>query len=149
MIEFGKTYHDIVTDFEGICTGMVEWLYGCKQYILQPKGESSHKKEHGAMFFEKQLEYVNDGIADKIEAPEILPQRFFGKDCLDKVTGLRGICIGRYIWLFNCDQYVIEYRPEETSKDTKMTLLDEGRLEIVADSDREIAPEDVASPREG
>lgn len=41
------------------------------------------------------------------------------------------------------------YQPEETSKNTKMTLLDKGRLEVVADSDREIAPEDAASPREG
>ena len=149
MIEFGKTYHDIVTDFEGICTGMVEWLYGCRQYILQPKGENTHKKEHGAMFFEKQLEYVNDGIADKVEAPAIQPQRFFGKECLDKVTGLRGICIGRYIWLFNCDQYVLEFQPDARTKETKFNILDEGRVEIAPDPSKEVRPEDVASPRSG
>jgi len=27
MIEFGKTYRDIVSGFEGICTGKVEWMY--------------------------------------------------------------------------------------------------------------------------
>ena len=29
MIEFGKRYRDIVSGFEGICTGCVEWIYGC------------------------------------------------------------------------------------------------------------------------
>ena len=51
MIEFGKQYRDIVSGFEGICTGMVEWMYGCKQYILSPKAETASKKEHSSLFF--------------------------------------------------------------------------------------------------
>ena len=46
MIEFGKTYRDIVSGFEGICTGKIEWMYGCTQYILAPKVESTSKKEY-------------------------------------------------------------------------------------------------------
>ena len=94
MIEFGKTYRDIVSGFEGICTGKVEWMYGCTQYILAPKVESTSKKEYSSTFFEKQLEEVDAGISDRVEAPVVGEQRFFGKECVDKVTGIRGMCIG-------------------------------------------------------
>ena len=91
----------------------------------------------------------DDGISSKVESPEIHPQRFFGKECIDKVTHIKGMCIGRYIWLFNCDQYVLEFRPEEKSLETKYNILDEGRVEVLEASCREITPEDVASPRPG
>lgn len=149
MIEFGKHYRDMVSGFEGICTGMVEWMYGCRQYILSPRTENPSKKELGALFFEKQLEFIDDGIADKVEAPVIGEQRFFGRECVDKVTGVRGMCIGRYIWLFNCDQYVLEYQPDVRTKETKCIILDEGRVDIAPDPTREVRPEEVAGPRAG
>lgn len=149
MIEFGKTYRDIVTGFEGICTGMVEWMYGCKQFILSPKADRASKKESSSLFFEKQLEEVDPGISDKIEAPIIGEPLFFGKECIDKVTHVKGMCIGRYIWLFNCDQYVLEYRPKEDSLETKFNILDEGRVELAPKPTRKIEPEEVASSRPG
>ena len=149
MIEFGRTYRDIVTGFEGICTGMVEWMYGCKQYILSPKVESASKREASSLFFEKQLEEIDAGISDKVEMPVIGKPRFFGKECVDKVTGIHGVCIGRYIWLFNCDQYVLEYMPKADSLETRFDTLDEGRIEVATEPAREIKPEEVASPRPG
>ena len=59
------------------------------------------------------------------------------------------MCIGRYIWLFNYDQYVLEYQPKEDSLETKFNILDEGRVELVAEPSREIKPEEVASTRSG
>ena len=149
MIEFGKTYRDMVSGFEGICIGMVEWLYGCKQYILSPKAESASKRETSSTFYEKQLEFVDDGISARVEVPEIKLQRFFGKECVDKVTQIKGICIGRYIWLFNCDQYVLEFTTKEDPPQTKVLILDEGRVDVVPNPTREVDPEDVESPRPG
>jgi len=149
MIEFGKTYRDIVSGFEGICTGKVEWMYGCTQYILAPKVESTSKKEYSSTFFEKQLEEVDVGISDRVEAPVVGEQRFFGKECVDKVTGTRGMCIGRYIWLFNSDQYVLQYQPKADSREHALLILDEGRVEVAAKATREVKPEDVAGPRPG
>ena len=149
MIELGKHYRDMVSGFEGVCTGIVEWLYGCRQYILSPKSESASKKEHGSLFFEKQLEYLDDGIAGKVEAPVIGEALYFGKECIDKVTRVKGMCIGRYIWLFNCDQYVLEYRPKDDSRETKYNVLDEGRVELVIAPTREVTPEEVKSTRSG
>jgi len=149
MIEFGKRYRDIVSGFEGICTGYVEWIYGCNQFILAPRAENASKKESSSLFFEKQLEYLDDGIAGKVEVPEIGKPRFIGMECVDKVTGFQGMCIGRYVWLFNCDQYVLEFQPDEKTRETKFNILDEGRIEIVPNSIKEIHPEEVASPRPG
>jgi len=147
MIEFGKRYRDIVSGFEGICTGYVEWIYGCNQFILAPRAENASKKESSSLFFEKQLEYLDDGIAGKVEVPEIGKPRFIGMECVDKVTGFQGMCIGRYVWLFNCDQYVLEFQPDEKTRETKFNILDEGRIEIVPNSTKEIHPGEVTSPR--
>ena len=49
------------------------------------------KKESSSLFFEKQLEYLDDGIADKVDIPQIDKPKFIGMECVDKVTGFRGI----------------------------------------------------------
>lgn len=54
-IIMGKTYRDIVSGFEGICTGVVEWMYGCQQYTLQPRSDVASKKEKSSLFFARQL----------------------------------------------------------------------------------------------
>ena len=122
---------------------------GCNQFILAPRAENASKKESSSLFFEKQLEYLDDGIVDKVEIPDVSAPRFIGMECVDKVTGFRGMCIGRYVWLFNCDQYVLEFQPNEKTRETKFNILDEGRIEIVPNSTKEIHPEEVASPRPG
>ena len=63
---------------------------------------------------------------------------------MDKVTGTRGMCIGRYIWLFNSDQYVLQYQPKADSREHTLLILDEGRVEVAAESTREVKPEDVS-----
>ena len=131
------------------CASVCAWIYGCNQFILAPRAENASKKESSSLFFEKQLEYLDDGIVDKVETPDVSAPRFIGMECVDKVTGFRGMCIGRYVWLFNCDQYVLEYQPNEKTRETKFNILDEGRIEIVPNSTKEIHPEEVASPRPG
>ena len=148
-IVFGKTYRDIVTGFEGICTGAVEWMYGCKDFALQPRSETNNKRERAALFNEKQMELVDDGIVDKIEQPIIDEPVLFGKECVDKVTGVRGMCIGRGIWLFSSTQYVLEVQPEDKEKESRFMWLDAGRVEQVKDPTHEIDPKDVAGPRPG
>ena len=146
----GKTCRDIVSGFEGICTGVLEWMYGCRQYSLQAKAdENAARKERRDTFFEKQLEIVDDGIISKVEIPPEEPPRFFGKECRDKVTGIKGMCVGRMVWLFNTTQYIIEIPAEDHDKSSRLEWLDEGRVETVEEPVREIDPKEVASPRPG
>ena len=151
MNEFlGKTCRDIVSGFEGVCTGVLEWMYGCRQYSLQAKAdENGTRKDRRDTFFEKQLEIVDDGISGKVEIPPEEPPRFFGKECRDKVTGIKGMCIGRMVWLFNSTQYIIEIPAEDHDKSSRLEWLDEGRIETTEEPVREVDPKNVAGSRPG
>lgn len=37
----GYTYQDIITGLTGVCIGHVEYITGCHQSLIQPKGEGS------------------------------------------------------------------------------------------------------------
>ena len=145
----GKRCKDIVSGLEGICIGVVEWMYGGRQFVLQPKAEGGMKRHYSSFYFEKQLEVLDDGVADKIEIPEYRQQEYFGKECRDKVTGVIGMCIGRAIWLFNCDQYVLEIQPEDHAKDSRLLWLDDGRVEVTAEQEKSIQPEEITGTRAG
>ena len=145
----GKSCRDIVSGLEGICIGVVEWMYGCQQFVIQPKAENGMKKNYSNFFFEKQLEIMDDGVSAKMPAPEYREQIYFGKECRDKVTGVVGMCIGRAIWLFNCDQYVLEIQPEDHGKDSRLVWLDDGRLEVTEEQEKAIEPEAVKGSRAG
>jgi hypothetical protein len=148
-IIMGKTYRDIVSGFEGICTGVVEWMYGCQQYTLQPRSDVASRKEKSSLFFARQLELVDDGISDKVEAPTYDAPAFFGKECVDKVTGVHGMCIGRGIGLFSSPQYILEIQPEDHEKPSRYEWLDEGRMAVAENPSREVDPETVKGEKPG
>ena len=145
----GKTCRDIVSGFEGICIGIAEWMYGCRQMIVKPRVDSEGKRSAATYLFEKQLEVVDDGITGKVEVPSYTAPVYFGKECRDKVTGVVGMCVGRSIWLFNTDQYVLEIQPEDHAKESRLVWLDDGRMEVTEKQARSIEPERVASSRPG
>ena len=145
----GKRCRDIVSGLEGICIGVVEWMYGCRQFVLQPKAEDGMKKTFSSFYFEKQLEVIDEGVTDKVEVPAYRPQEYFGKECRDKVTGVVGMCVGRAIWLFNCDQYVLEIQPEDQAKESRLLWLDDGRMETTEEQKSAIEPDTVIGSRSG
>ena len=107
------------------------------------------KKNFPHLLFEKQLEILDNGISDKVEIPEYRPQQFFGKECRDKVTGVVGMCVGRAIWLFNCDQYVLEIQSEDMTKESRLVWLDDGRMEVTEDQEKAIDPDSIEGSRPG
>lgn len=145
----GKNCRDIVSGYEGICTGIVEHFYGCRQIKLQSRSENGREKTYPAYFMEKQIEVVDDGISGQVEIPEYHKPLYFGKECQDKVTGIKGICVGRGIWLFNCDQYVLEIQPEDASKESRIVWLDDGRIEAIEKPEKEVKQEEITGTRPG
>lgn len=141
----GKKCKDIVTGFEGICVGFCESISGCRQFILQPVSDRVDEKKRSAYFFEKQLEVIGEGLKD-VELPEYTEPVLLGKECIDKVTKIKGVCSGRITWLFAGPQYMLEYLQNGNNEDASMICLDEGRLEVVGDK---VAPEDVQGTRTG
>jgi hypothetical protein len=39
----GATAQDVITGFQGIITGHVAYITGCRQYLLVPKGEKTER----------------------------------------------------------------------------------------------------------
>lgn len=143
----GTNCRDIVTGFEGICTSMIDYFYGCETYSLRPK-TTNNATEFPMPFYRAQLEVIDDGIRDRIEIPEYTEPTLFGKVCRDKVTGMEGVAVARAVSLFSSDQYVLEYQPEDLSKEARLVWIDEGRLEIIPDS-KSVAHEDVKGKKAG
>ena len=140
----GKCCRSIVSGYEGICTGVLEYMYGCELFRLQAKGTETAKKPEPQFFYEKELEVIGDGI--EAEIPKVDEPQFFGKECRDKVTGFKGVCVGRIINLFSGEQYILEYQPEDQSKEARMVWLDEGRIEIIGE---QVKKEEVKGSRPG
>ena len=84
----GKRCRDIVSGLEGICIGVVEWMYGCRQFVLQPKAEDGMKRTFSSFYFEKQLEVLDDGITDIRIRLAVVP--FFPAPVVEHVELLPG-----------------------------------------------------------
>lgn len=38
-IQLGRTYKDVITGFQGVATGYVQYITGCNQVLLAPRAE--------------------------------------------------------------------------------------------------------------
>ena len=60
----GRTYKDTITGFQGVATGHCEYLTGCSQTLLSPKGSDSMKRPDSEWFDDQRLILVSD--ADRV-----------------------------------------------------------------------------------
>ncbi len=54
-IKMGSTASDILTTFTGVVTGYAQYITGCDQYLLTPKGKDKHKKDESEWFDDNRL----------------------------------------------------------------------------------------------
>ena len=67
-LEFGMEAEDVVTGFAGIITAKVEYLNGCTQFCLKPKGtKPDGDPKEGHYFDENQVRYVGEGLRGVIK----------------------------------------------------------------------------------
>ena len=149
----GRIIKDKITQKEGICTGTLDWMFGCRLFIMQPRSKDKDDKEeisnHEVTVPEPCMEIVDPVPAIDAGFPEEEKPKYFGKICRDKITGYEGMCIGR-CWTFYAEkQYCIQakYSKKKLRKPAAM-WLDEGRIEII-ESDKAIEPEEVQSEQRG
>lgn len=55
----GYTYQDVITRFEGVAIGHVEYLTGCNQTLIVPRGSDSTKREEAEWFDDQRLIRLN------------------------------------------------------------------------------------------
>jgi hypothetical protein len=62
MENFGKKATDKVTGFTGIITAKALYMYGCSQYLLNPKVDKEGKLQEGEWFDEGRIKIIKDEI---------------------------------------------------------------------------------------
>ncbi len=138
-----------INGLEGMIVGKIIWMYGCEKYIIAPKEENRNNllftNYHERVVVSEGFLEFTDEISDlecEFEHPDT--EKWFGKLCRDKVTGIKGICVACTTALFNADQYLLEWLGPNDSP--KSEWFDEGRLEIIGDG---IDTADVSSAKPG
>lgn len=61
-IELGEKVQDLVSGFEGIITGRLEYFNGCIQYLVIPKVDKDGGRIDGLWVDEPQLKVIKGGI---------------------------------------------------------------------------------------
>ncbi len=56
--DLGSTARDIITNFEGVVTGRCQYLTGCTQYLLQPRGSAKAPAGESRWIDEGKLDLV-------------------------------------------------------------------------------------------
>lgn len=69
-----------------------------------------------------------------------------GKEAKDKITGFKGIIIGRADYLFGCSQYGLSPKIDKEGKVGVVNWFDEGRVEIIG---KGIDPKEVKADKNG
>ena len=134
---------------EGLVTGKIIWMFGCEKLIVIPKdiNEKSFlfdSSQFRHIVSEEFLELTEESSPFEREFEQPATEKWFGKKCRDKVTGLEGICIACTTSLFSSDQYLLERLNKKSIPVNEW--FDEGRLEIIGAG---ITAEEVSSSRPG
>ena len=69
-----------------------------------------------------------------------------GLEAEDKITGIKGVIVGRIEYLFGCNQYGLAGKVSKEGKKPDTEWFDEGRIKIVG---KGIKPEEVRVEKNG
>ncbi|WP_411033811.1 hypothetical protein [Shinella sp. BYT-45] len=61
MPKLGATYYDLITGFEGVAIGYVQYITGCNQVLLAPRAIDGAMKE--SQWIDEQRLTVNEDVA--------------------------------------------------------------------------------------
>lgn len=74
--ELGAKVRDQVTELEGVIVARCEWLNGCLQYVVQPRGLHEGKKIESEWIDEGQLEETTEEAVRTAPSPGGGPQSY-------------------------------------------------------------------------
>ena len=151
-IRLGSHVKDIINGRTGTAYERVIWLFGCDHIVVLPDmGADKKEIEYGLImgipYDEQRLEELDDTKEELILTETRGKQdSFFGKEAEDKVTGFKGIIVGRKVALFGVDQYAIQPKGGKKGSVKKAKWFDEGRLNILG---KGVEVEEVTAEKPG
>ena len=72
MVKLGDRVKDIISGFEGIATGRIEYLYGCSQIQIVPETMDKDGKKRDAQWLNEQRVVIVEALAIKV-SPDSRP----------------------------------------------------------------------------
>lgn len=122
---------DTITGFEGMVIALVNHLYGCHHYHLQPVELVDGKLAETEGFDVQRIKYIKRLVQD----PMIIKSKIsLGSKAKDTVTGAEGIVAGITTLMYN-EPPRISLQPEKCVKGVpaETIYLSEPRLKVIAE----------------
>ena len=135
----GKKVVDRITGRKGVCIGVVHWLYGCDEALVEIKPKKRELNIAGyRLAAEKYPMQRLKVTGDAIEAyyPRIdqdLLTSMLGKKVKDKMTGIKGICTCIRYDMFSDPMIVILICEKGKPKSIEHKMIDAVRVEVIGD----------------
>lgn len=133
-VKLGHRVHDIVSGYEGIAYQETLLMSGTVQFSVQPdmsdKMKESGEYPAGMSIDVHTLEYIGDGIADRVIAPPQVGIKI-GEKVEDEVTGLVGVATSRVTFANGCVYFNVQPPIDKDGKVPEPHFLDHKRLKTI------------------
>jgi hypothetical protein len=140
-IQLGMVVRDRVTGLIGVAENRGDYLHGCSRFCVQPFAKDDGTVPSSTMVDEPQLEMVADRMPvmpSPAEPAVVVP---LGAKVSDPISGEKGICTGRALYLNGCVRVLVEPEQSRTASYHRNAFwIDEYRAKILAE---EAAPVDL------
>lgn len=136
-VKLGNVARDAATGFTGTVE-MISWTLGGNIHvILQPSCEEGANNElrKSEEFDHHLVDFVSDGIADRVCPPDDVEPLELGKRYRDKITGFTGIAVIKVASLQGCMQYGLtpKMADDDSGKYPNSIYFDHKRLDLIDD----------------
>lgn len=129
IVKLGMKVEDIVTGFVGIVIEIDEYLHGCNRCCVKPQKLKDEVPVKSYTFDETQLKVLDEKPI--MEVPKADLHVELGQECVDQMSGFKGIVYGRAYYLNGCTRVCLW--PKNVTKDNKIEThwFDEEVLTVV------------------
>jgi hypothetical protein len=129
IIEPGDTARCAVTKIEGIVVVRHDYLYGVPRIGIQPSG-SFEGKQHEAIHMDmpqaELLEKKTVSRSGMIPTSKVN----LGDEGKDKITGFKGICVGKAEWLYACTKVALQSKELKDKAPLDPVWFDEPQIDV-------------------
>lgn len=127
QVRVGQKVKDLVTGIEGVAITRATFISGAPRIGIMPGLDKDGDPRDSLEFDETQLV-----ILDKrplVDIPEPEPLHDFGQEGTDKVTGFKGVIIGRAVFMNGCARVAVQPKVDKDGKTRKLEWFDETMVE--------------------
>lgn len=151
-IRLGITAKDAITGFSGIVIQRIDQFNGNTRFALQPKGEDESSYPEAIMIDQHMLDYVDEGVVDRVTHPTVVVNFKLGELVKDKATGFTGVATSACTFINGCVGYTVLPKAVKTdllNDNSRENMIEAYRLERAGDGMVEVVKAPPVTPTTG